>query len=325
MKNQKTVNPKALDQKTLHNMQATSAKIIAIVDYPKALQSAVFGLQEMFELASKLAIDANIKACQVQVVSLDNLPEIVDLVVLPPSLQADFSVPPTHLVAWLQRCYKEGAVLSSACSGVKFLAETQLFNGRKVTTHWGLATTFADKFPAMIFDSEKILINDGDLITAGGLMSWLDLGLEIVAIFYSPSIMRALGKQLVVDTGYREQRYYQCFKGNLSHTDEVILRLQKHLQLSYAESTNINLMAKFCLLSERTFLRRFVKATAFKPTQYLQRLRVQEACDLLENTQQSFESITFAVGYESVSAFRKVFVQIIGITPLEFRQRFVKN
>ncbi|MEH6449441.1 MAG: helix-turn-helix domain-containing protein [Oleispira sp.] len=60
-----------------------------------------------------------------------------------------------------------------------------------------------------------------------------------------------------------------------------------------------------------------------KANEYLQRLRIQKACELLESTKKTFEVIAYDVGYEDVSACRKSFVKIIGLTPKEFRRRFV--
>ncbi|KJY82873.1 hypothetical protein TW81_11740 [Vibrio galatheae] len=75
-------------------------------------------------------------------------------------------------------------------------------------------------------------------------------------------------------------------------------------------------------LTERTLQRRFQKATGHNPNQYLQRLRVQNACDCLESTSHSFELIANQVGYEDISACRKAFINIVGLTPREFRKRF---
>ncbi|WP_372831590.1 helix-turn-helix domain-containing protein, partial [Pontibacterium sp.] len=74
--------------------------------------------------------------------------------------------------------------------------------------------------------------------------------------------------------------------------------------------------------TERTFLRRFVRGTGLKPSEYLQKLRVSKACDILESTQNTVENIAAQVGYDDASAFRKVFIKIVGLTPREFRARF---
>jgi len=302
-------------------------KNIIIVNYPKALKSAVYGLAEMFELANKLASEQGIINLNIVISEVNQLPSgDIYLIIIPPSIDSTFNkVPTTEFIEWLKSCHQQGSILCSVCSGIFLLAATDIIVNRVVTTHWGLEESFKQLYPKISLDLDKILINDGDIITAGGLMSWLDLGLEIVARHFNTPLMRALGKQLVVDTGFREQRYYHCFMPNLTHGDTIILTLQRKLQEAYSKATCITMMASFCNLTERTFLRRFVKATSFKPTEYLQRLRVQKACDMLETTVQTFETITYSVGYDNVSAFRKIFVKIIGLTPTVFRKRFVKT
>ncbi len=108
-------------------------------------------------------------------------------------------------------------------------------------------------------------------------MSWLDLGLELVAQFMSPTVIRQLGKILVIDTGQREQRFYQQFSPRLNHGDDVILNVQQTLQRDYPNTIRITKLASASCLTERTFLRRFSKATGFKPSVYLQFLRIQNA------------------------------------------------
>ena len=153
-------------------------------------------------------------------------------------------------------------------------------------------------------------------------MSWLDLGLELVAQFTHPSIMRQLGKTLIVDTGSREQKYYQSFVPKLDHGNKAILKVQHYVQTHFAGAISISQLAELACLSERTFLRHFVQATGIKPTEYLQRLRIQKACDYIETSTSTFDTISMDVGYEDNSAFRKTFRKITGLTPSEFKKRF---
>ncbi len=76
-------------------------------------------------------------------------------------------------------------------------------------------------------------------------------------------------------------------------------------------------------MSERTFLRQFTNSTTLKPIQYIQKLRVQKACELLESTTQNFEQIALNIGYDDVNSFRKVFIKIMGLSPTAFKARFV--
>ncbi|KAA1174487.1 helix-turn-helix domain-containing protein [Marinobacter salinexigens] len=296
--------------------------------------SAVQGLAEQFYLANRICRQHGMgdrfktHLCD----SLD-IPENgcdglapLQVIILPPCLDDEaYASPSTILVQWLQENHRNGAIICSVCAGAFVLAETGLLDGRRVTTHWALADELAKGFPKATVDSSRLLINDGDVITAGGLMSWIDLGLELVAQFSNSQIMRQLGKYLIVDTGDREQSFYQSFSPKLDHGDDVIVKVQHHLQRGYNEPVKIGDLAERAHLTERTFLRRFVRATGLKPVQYLQNLRIQKACDLIETSNLPFERVAEEVGYEDLSAFRKTFIKITGQTPREFKHRFVRE
>ncbi|MGH1460765.1 MAG: GlxA family transcriptional regulator [Neptuniibacter sp.] len=305
---------------------------IGIVHYPGALLSAVQGLAEQFYLANTICKQNELgnvfkthtcDSLQLDAVGDDDINHL-NVVILPPCLDDSFYLAPQEgLIRWLKQQHQNGAIICSVCAGAFVLAETGLLKGRSVTTHWALSDDFSRRFPDVKVDSNKLLINDLDIITAGGLMSWIDLGLELVAQFANSQVMRQLGKFLIVDTAHREQRYYQTFTPKLDHGDEAIVKAQHHLQNEFQNTVVIKHLADLTHLTERTFLRRFVKATSFKPTQYLQHLRVQKACELIEANGGSFEKIAVEVGYEDISAFRKTFIKITGQTPKEFKKRFV--
>ncbi|MEH6627959.1 MAG: helix-turn-helix domain-containing protein [Motiliproteus sp.] len=305
---------------------------IGIVQYPGVMMSAVQGLQELFYLANsfceKYAVDRVFKT---RLCTSEQLAETADsdafqVIILPPCLGHDsHCVPDVSLLRWLVQQHSHGSIICSVCAGAFVLAEAGLLDQRPATTHWALSQQFTDQYPHIDLECDKILINDGDIITAGGLMSWIDLGLELVAQFSQPKIMRELGKYLVVDTAPREQRYYQSFSPRLDHGDKTIVKAQHHLQAYFHKPLLVTDLAALCYLTERTFLRRFVKATAWKPIQYLQRLRVQKACDLIESSTDSFAKIALNVGYEDISAFRKTFIKITGLTPKAFKNRFVSG
>ncbi|MBF0547677.1 MAG: helix-turn-helix domain-containing protein [Candidatus Riflebacteria bacterium] len=310
----------------------------AVVDYPGALQSAIHGFQELFSLGNqlcqehKLGRQFSVDVCQidkiVQMIQEDRNPaeSSYKAIILPPSIGSIFcSSPDPRLKDWLVRHHSSGAIICSVCAGAFILASSGLLCRRVATTHWELASKFSQKFPEVITDCEKILINDGDIITAGGLMAWVDLGLELVAQFAGLNVMHKLSRLMIVDSGLREQRYYQSFSPKLDHGDKGIIKVQHYLQTHFSKSVTVKALSDLCCLSERTFLRRFEKSTGLKPIKYLQKLRVQKACDLLETTDLAFGTISEKVGYEDISALRKVFVKTIGLTPRDFKKRFVNE
>lgn len=249
--------------------------------------------------------------------------QTADILLLPPALANDYYLNADEaLLKHLQTQHQQGCIIASACAGAFIVAASEVIGPRALTTHWGLAQQLQHRFPRLNIDASKILIDHGDVITAGGMMSWLDLGLEVIAKFASPAVMRQVGKMLVVDTAAREQRFYQQFVPPMSHADQAIIAVQQWLNQNYAMSIQLPYLAELANMSERTFQRRFLKATAYSPNKYLQHLRIQKACDLLETTSLPFASISPLVGYEDTSACRKVFQSIMGLTPVEFRRRF---
>lgn len=303
-------------------IQAKSDKMIkiAIVNYPDSLQSAVFGLAEMFNLANR---NGPTEPFQCDIVTETTFHGSYQIVILPPNLGSDYTQHASpSLKAWLIDQKEQGAILCAACAGCFILGQSIDLTNRRVTTHWALADKFCAAFPKTNLDIDKILINDGDLITAGGLMAWVDLGLELIAQFSSPTLMRTVGKTMVVDTARREQRFYKRFSPQRDHGDQTILNLQTHLESHYHLPITVSDMADFCGLEARSFLRRFTKCCQLTPKLYQQHLRIQKACDLLEGTPQTIDQISYHVGYEDISAFRRTFVKLMGLTPRDFRNRF---
>ncbi len=174
----------------------------------------------------------------------------------------------------------------------------------------------------MRLDTQKLLVDDGDVVTAGGVMAWVDLGLLLVRRFLGPTVMLATARHLVVDPGGREQRFYDTFAPVLTHGDEAILAVQHWLHARCAGKIALEAMARKAGMSERTFLRRFRNATGHTPTEYLHLLRVERARDLLETSVRGFDEIARRLGYEDPGAFRRVFRRVTGLAPGDYRRRF---
>ncbi|MDX0994243.1 helix-turn-helix domain-containing protein [Sinorhizobium medicae] len=223
---------------------------------------------------------------------------------------------------WLLDRHAQGATLASTCGGTFVLAATGLLKGRPATTHWLFANAFRDRFPDVRLDTDKIVIEDGDIVTAGGLMAWTDLGMRLVDRLFGPTVTVETGRFLLIDPAGREQRHYSSFSPRLNHGDEVILKVQHWLQAREARAVSVAQMAKVVAMEERTFLRRFKAATGMRPIEYAQHLRVGKARELLEFTRRSVEQVAWAVGYEDAAAFRKLFHRIVGLSPGDYRHRF---
>ena len=313
---------------------------IGILLYPEAQLSAVLGLTDLFEIANRLALSHDsTKGRGIRVSHwkldihqatptrvFDTMPDksgSPTVIVMPPTLgepaTAEISAPYRD---WLRQHHQAGGVLASVCAGAFLLAETGLLAGRPATTHWLYTETFREQFPEVQLDTDRLIIDDVDIITAGGAMAWTDLGLKLVDRFIGSSIMIKTAWFLLVDPPGREQRYYSVFSPKLMHGDAAILKVQHWLQETEAQDIALDRLASVAGLHERTFQRRFFKATGVTPSEYCQRLRVGKARELLQFSRSSIETVAWEVGYQDTGAFRKIFTRIIGLSPGEYRERF---
>ncbi len=313
----------------------TKSVMVEIIDYPGSLQSAVFGVKEFLQLANSLEPSNEQVQFHVEIKPYDDWSKSVDglienskadIILVPPNLDGSYYLEPDEgLLDYLVQSHQRGAILCSACAGVFILAETGLLQGRTVTTHWQAQQQFSEQYAEVDVDVDKILIDDADIITAGGLMSWMDLALFILTKYTTPTNTRNLGKYLVLDTGLREQRYYQSFVPNYAHSNDKIVSVQRFIQKNHHLSLSLDQLAEEAFMTRRTFIRQFTKATSYTPINYIQHVRVQSACELLESSHKPVEQISYLVGYEDVNSFRKVFMKIIGLTPSRFRSRFLSE
>ena len=153
-------------------------------------------------------------------------------------------------------------------------------------------------------------------------MAWLDLGLRLVDRYLGPVAMVKAAQYYLADPAGRQQRFYANFSPSLHHGDDAVLRVQLWLQSSPPKSITIDRMTVEAKLGQRTFLRRFQKATGLTPTEYVQHLKVQKARELLEFTTLSIKEISWKVGYQDVGYFRKTFQKAVGLSPADYRRRF---
>ncbi|SMO97742.1 GlxA family transcriptional regulator [Paracoccus laeviglucosivorans] len=307
---------------------------VGIVLYPGAQMAAVLGLTDLFATANRVVALQRFNTVHTLRISHwqdgdrvhDTMPEAEaspEVLIVPPTLGKPIPREVARAEApFLRARHAEGVTLSSICTGAFVLGETGLLDGRTITTHWTFDHTMRERFPKVRLDLDRMVIEDGDLITGGGAMSWVDVGLKIVDRILGPDTMIRTAQTLLVDPPHREQRYYSGFAPNLTHGDAAVLKVQHWLEASDAKEVELTRLVTESGLESRTFLRRFKKATGLTTTDYIQRLRMRTARELLQFGAKNVDQIAWEVGYSDPGAFRKVFSRIVGLSPAEYRRRF---
>lgn len=102
------------------------------------------------------------------------------------------------LVAHVRRLARESRRVASVCTGAAVLAAAGLLDGRRATTHWRYARELADRHPEVAVDAAPIYVRDGNVYTAAGVTSALDLTLAFIEEDHGPELARQVARDLVV-------------------------------------------------------------------------------------------------------------------------------
>ena len=228
-------------------------------------------------------------------------------------------------IQWISQHYAAGSTLASACSGALLLAEAGLLDGQDATTHWGYTDALKSRYPEIRMHSNRALVVSGEdqrIVMAGGGTTWLDLALFLVARFIGVEAAMRVARVNLIDWHDMGQLPFAALALARQVEDAVIAKCQHWAGENYDHESPVARMVGHSGLTERTFKRRFAKATGLSPMEYIHTLRLEEAKQMLEAGDLPVEAVANEVGYEDASFFGRLFRRKVGLTPAQYRKRF---
>ena len=249
----------------------------------------------------------------------------VDIVLVPSFVTNDMKATIANnrqFLPWLQKHHQSGSEIASFCTGAFLLAASGLLNGRSATTHVDASNGFAVAFPEVILKPEQTLTVDDRLYTSGGSTSSFHLLILFVQKYCGNEMAVRIAKIFAVDMDRYQQSYFGTFRPSYTHMDELVAQIQRNIEVNYMEIETIEAVIKDIPASRRNIVRRFKQATGIPPIEYLQQIRVESAKKLFEQTNQNIAEVIINTGYTDPKSFRKVFRKIVGMTPVEYRDKF---
>lgn len=219
--------------------------------------------------------------------------------------------------------YSKQSIISSVCVGAYVLAQSGLLDNKYATSHWVVESIIKQNFPKVKLDVNKLIVEDDNIITAGGASAYIYLCLYIVRKFISSKAAYTCANYLGVDAGKKSQQHYKDLAQIATNNDHDIEKLISWIKNNFSKSITLKDMSKRISVSERTLIRKFKKSTGDLPNNFIQKLRVQKAKELLVNSTDSFEHITYLVGYTNPSTFRQVFKKTTNLNPIEYKRLFL--
>ncbi|WP_280285944.1 GlxA family transcriptional regulator [Pseudomonas sp. BN415] len=227
-----------------------------------------------------------------------------------------------QVCGWLRERHAAGSAICGEATGVFWMAQAGLLDGKEATTYWRFFGEFAERFPKVLLNQDKHLSDADNLYCAGGVTSACDLYIYLIERFCGAGIAQAVARDIL----YEVQRSYTPgrigFGGQKLHHDVTILQIQQWLEDHFADKFRFEDVARDHGMSIRNFMRRFQAATGDKPLHYLQRLRIETAKGLLSATRKSIKTISYEVGYDDASFFARLFRQHTQLSPNQYRRQY---
>lgn len=214
------------------------------------------------------------------------------------------------------------AAIASLCKGAFLLAETGLLNGKSCATHWTAHEMFKRKYPEILLLPEKIICEDNGIYSSGGAYSILNFMLYLIERYFGRETAIWCSKLAEIDFDRMGQNEFIIFRGQKDHSDEPIKKAQLFIEKNYEKKLNINAIAEMVHLNGRSFLRRFKKATANTPLEYIQRVKIEAAKKQLESSTTTILEVMYSIGYTDEKAFRTIFKKYSGLSPKAYRNKY---
>jgi transcriptional regulator GlxA family with amidase domain len=269
------------------------------MDVPR-IQVAVAGEQPMIRSASGLAIPTTLHMDELGVADVVVVPALggLDEDGLLGSLRAPSTARLTHALGNVDQ---PGTLFAAACTGTFMLAEAGLLADRRATTTWWLASLFHRRYPTVELDADRMLVRDGDTLTAGAAFAHIDLALALVRIV-SVELADRVARYLLIDGRAAQSTYVAV--DHLSRDDALVRDFERYVRSNLTDPLPIDAVARTLATTRRTLERRVRAAAEMTPLELIQRIRVERAQHLLATTEQSVDQVAADVGYRNASTLR---------------------
>jgi transcriptional regulator GlxA family with amidase domain len=210
--------------------------------------------------------------------------------------------------------------LASVCSGAFILAAMGLLDGRRATTHWGVAAKFQRDFPKVKVDGDRIFIKDGSVWTSAGITAGIDLALALIEEDLGIDVSRAVAKELVV---YHRRSGGQSQFSAMLELEPESDRIRRTLAFAkehLSESLSVERLAEAACISPRQFSREFRAETGETPAKAIERLRTETARLRVEEGTEPIEDIAASAGFSDPERMRRAFLRRFGQPPQALRR-----
>lgn len=226
-------------------------------------------------------------------------------------------------LTWIASAASRSRRVASICTGAFLLAAAGLLDGKQAVTHWDFCDRLAREFPAVQVTPNPIFLRDGSIYTSAGITAGIDLTLALVEEDHGHKAALAVARKLVmflVRPGGQAQ--YSHMLSHQAVTSQPLRELQVWMLEHLRDNLSVDRLAERIGMSPRHFTRVCLRETRMNPGQFVDRMRVEAAQQIIDSSVMGLKEIADACGFHSADSMRRAFLRIIGITAGEYTRRF---
>jgi transcriptional regulator GlxA family with amidase domain len=213
-----------------------------------------------------------------------------------------------RVVEWLPATMDDESVrLMCVCAGSLIAAKAGLLHGRECTTHHDHIDELGALDRTAIVHANRIFVEDGRVFTSAGVTAGTDLALHVIGQQLGHQVAAAVARQLVV---------YMRRAGNdpqlspwvmyRNHIHPAVHRTQDAVLKNPSAEWSATRLAAVACTSERNLARLFAEHACCSPLDYVQRIRIALARELLSNSSLDVERVAERAGFSSAHQLRRV-------------------
>jgi transcriptional regulator GlxA family with amidase domain len=228
-----------------------------------------------------------------------------------------------ELIRWLARMVPRCRRVVGLCTGSFLLAEAGLLEGRTATTHWAFCDELARRFPGIRVQPDPIYVRDGGVYTSAGATAGLDLVLALVEEDFGRRVALTVAQWMVVFLKRPGGQSQFSIQLSTQMAERQPLREMQAWALDHpGADLSVEALARRVNMSPRNFFRVFVREVGMTPGRFVERVRVEAARRLLEDTARGVPDVATTCGFGSQETMRVAFHRALGVSPTAYRSRF---
>lgn len=235
--------------------------------------------------------------------------------------QRAFDTASSHVVTWLRQVVAPaGCRVLCICSGALLAARAGLLDERECTTHHALCADLRAAAPRARVLENRLYVTDGPLSTSAGITAGIDLMLGVLADLAGPRTASAVARMMVVymrRSGAEPQ--LSAWVSGRNHLHPALHRVQDALAADPVRLWSLDQMAEVACTSPRHLARLFSEHAGASPLDYLHRLRVAVARELIAQSSLDMETVAERAGFGSARHMRRVWHKFEAQTPSSTR------